>query len=61
MSAFLASYFLLLKMQENEGSFGSVWKIYLCRIMRILPVYAFILLFAWKFLVLFGGDELIFF
>jgi peptidoglycan/LPS O-acetylase OafA/YrhL len=62
MSAFLASYFLLIKLQENQGKFGtSIFTLVLHRVARILPVYMFVLGFFWKFLPLFGGEGPIFF
>lgn len=59
MSAYLASYFLLIRLKEGQGSFRdwrTILRIYLHRIMRLLPTYMFALFFFWKFLVLFGGD-----
>lgn len=56
LSAFLSSYYLLIKMNDNDGNIGSYLKIYFARIARLWPLYCFALLFFWKFLVLFGGD-----
>jgi peptidoglycan/LPS O-acetylase OafA/YrhL len=61
LTAFLSCYLLLKKMNENEGNIGSILKIYINRVMRLLPLYAFTLFFFWKFLVLFGGDGPMFF
>lgn len=62
LSAFLASYQLLVSMQVNEGHLPySKRKIVLNRYMRLIPVYAFTLLFFWRFLPLFGGDGPMFF
>ena len=61
MTGLLGTYFLLIKIDENDGKYGQLWMIYLNRIMRLLPVYMFTLLFFWKFLVLFGGDGPLFF
>jgi len=56
LSAFLASYFMLVHIHNNSGSLGSWPRIYIKRVVRILPAYAFTLFFFWKVLVLFGGD-----
>ncbi len=57
LTAFLGSYFMLVKISESEdGSLGSWFKIYLHRLMRLLPAYAFTLFFFWKVMVLFGGE-----
>lgn len=59
LTAFLASYKLLVRLKDNGGSFGGwteVLRIYLNRLMRLLPTYFFALLFFWKFLKLFGGE-----
>lgn len=64
ITAFLASYFLLLRLKDNYGSFGGLFqflRIYLHRVMRLIPTYIFALFFFWKFLVLFGGDGPMFF
>ena len=64
MSAFLATYFLLVRLKEGLGSYGgwkNVLRIYLNRVMRLLPTYMFALFFFWKFLVLFGGEGPIFY
>jgi peptidoglycan/LPS O-acetylase OafA/YrhL len=56
MTAFLGSYFMLCKLKDNQGVLGNYAKLYLDRIVRLLPVYVFTIFFFWKFLVLFGGD-----
>ena len=57
LSAFLGTYFLLIKIKESaEGELGNVFKIYLDRLIRLLPTYMFAIFFFWKFIVLFGGD-----
>ena len=56
LSAFIGSYFMLSRMHANEGLLGNYFRIYLDRMVRLLPTYFFALLFFWKFLVLFGGD-----
>lgn len=61
MTAFIGSYFMLSKMQKNEGFLGSVAFIYINRVVRLLPLYVFAIFFFWKFLVLFGGDGPLFF
>lgn len=48
-------------MHEDDGEIGSISKIYLNRFLRLFPLYCFMLLFFWKFLVLFGGDGPLFF
>jgi hypothetical protein len=35
--------------------------IYMHRIVRLLPLYFFAIMFFWKFLVLFGGDGPLFY
>jgi len=59
-SSFLATFFLLKRMKENEGNVGSVLAIYLHRYMRLIPLYFFLLLFFWKFMVLFGDGPMFF-
>ncbi len=61
LTAFLACYFLLNKMHDNEGSMGSPFKIILNRYMRLIPLYFFTLMFFWQFIVIFGGDGPMFF
>jgi len=61
LSAFLASYLLLSKMNDNEGNLGSILKIYLNRLMRLWPLYIFTILFFWRFMPIFGGDGPMFF
>lgn len=61
ITAFISSYFLLCKMNDNEGSFGSTLKIYLNRFMRLFPLYFFTLLFFWKLIVIYGGEGPMFF
>jgi peptidoglycan/LPS O-acetylase OafA/YrhL len=61
LTAFLSCFFLLNRMNDNDGNIGSVFKIYLNRFMRLFPLYAFTLFFFWKFLVLYGGDGPMFF
>lgn len=64
MTAFISSYFLLIQLHDNLGSFGgwtSVVRLYLDRFMRLFPTYMFALFFYWKFLVMFGGEGPMFF
>jgi len=61
LTAFLASYFLLVKMDDNCGNYGSIIKIYFNRFMRLFPLYLFTLLFFWKFIALYGGEGPMFF
>ena len=56
LTAFLASYLMLVRIQSNAGALGSWPRIYIRRAAQILPAYAFTLVFFWKGLVLFGGD-----
>jgi hypothetical protein len=56
MTAFIGSYFMLAKMQKQDGFLGSKLFIYVNRVVRLLPLYVFTIFFYWKFLVLFGGD-----
>ena len=58
LTGFLGSYLLLSKLKERDGLFppGGWAMIYLNRIVRLLPLYLFAILFFWKFLALFGGD-----
>ena len=62
LGAFLASYQLLMRMSINEGRLpSSKIKLYLCRMMRLWPLYIFTLLFFWRFMVLLGGEGPMFF
>jgi peptidoglycan/LPS O-acetylase OafA/YrhL len=61
LSSFLACYFLLMRMNDNEGNLGSVMKIILNRVVRLLPLYIFALLFYWKLIVIYGGEGPMFF
>ena len=62
LTAFIGSYFLLVKIQNNEGTLPCSWFwIYLNRIVRLLPLYLFAMFFFWKFLVLYGGDGPLFY
>ncbi|CDW85999.1 UNKNOWN [Stylonychia lemnae] len=64
MTAFVSSYFLLIRLHQNYGSFGQwtqVMRLYLHRFMRLFPTYLFALFFYWKFLTLFGGEGPMFF
>lgn len=61
LTAFLACYFILNRMHDNNGEMGSGLKIILNRYMRLFPLYFFSLFFFWKFIVLFGGDGPMFF
>ena len=64
MSAFFATYFLLVRLKESFGLFGG-WKpiarFYFHRWIRLFPSMLLSLLFFWKFLPLFGGSGPIFF
>eukprot|EP00347_Sterkiella_histriomuscorum_P020301 403338330 len=64
MTAFIVSYFMLVRLRDNLGNFGGLLatlKLIIDRAMRLLPAYIFALFFFWKFLVLFGGDGPMFF
>jgi len=62
IGAFLASYQMLTSMSVNEGKLpSSKFKIYLNRVVRLLPLYLFAMLFFWRIVVLFGGDGPMFF
>jgi peptidoglycan/LPS O-acetylase OafA/YrhL len=62
LSAFLASYQLLVSMKLNGGRLPqSKCMLVLTRAVRLLPLYAFTLLFYWRFIVLFGGEGPMFF
>jgi len=54
LSAFLATYFVLRKMRDNEGEQGSFVAYGLHLYMRHTPLYAFNLFFFWKIVSLFG-------
>jgi peptidoglycan/LPS O-acetylase OafA/YrhL len=56
LTAFLGTYFMLIKIQASDGVLGSPLKIYLYRIFRLLPTYAFTMFFFWKVMVLHGGE-----
>lgn len=55
LTAFLSTYLLLVKPAPSWG-----W-LYLNRVVRLLPLYAFTMFFFWKFLVLYGGDGPLFY
>lgn len=61
LTAFLSCYCMLSVMDNNDGVLGKVYKIYLDKVMKLLPLYMFTLFFFWKFLSMFGGDGPIFF
>ena len=62
LSAFLASYQLLVSIKLNNGKLpSSKCLIIMNRIVRLWPLYAFTMLFYWRFIVLFGGDGPLFF
>mmetsp|Transcript_13805 Transcript_13805/g.9957 ORF Transcript_13805/g.9957 Transcript_13805/m.9957 type:complete len:138 (-) Transcript_13805:39-452(-) len=61
LTAFLATYFLLNKMHDNAGDYGSSFLFLFSRYMRLFPMYAFMLFFFWQFIVVFGGDGPMFF
>jgi len=61
MTGFLGIYFILKKMQMQDGIMESTGFIYMHRIVRLLPLYFFAIMFFWKFLVLFGGDGPLFY
>lgn len=55
---------MLVRLRDNLGNFGGLFatiKLYIDRIMRLMPANIFALFFFWKFLVLFGGDGPMFF
>jgi len=62
ISAFLASYQLLVRMKLNDGKLPNN-KFALCfnRFIRLWPLYVFTLLFFWRFIPLFGGEGPLFF
>jgi len=62
LSAFLASYQLLVSMKLNGGRLpASKLMLILNRAIRLWPLYAFTLIFYWRFIVLFGGEGPMFF
>ncbi len=62
ISAFLASYQLLVRMKLNDGKLPSnKFVLIFSRFMRLWPLYVFTLLFFWRFMPLFGGDGPLFF
>ena len=61
LSAFLACYFFLNRMHDNDGTLSSSLMIVLNRYVRLIPLYVFALLFFWKFIAIFGGDGPMFF
>jgi peptidoglycan/LPS O-acetylase OafA/YrhL len=61
LSSFLASYFLLIRMNDNDGNLGNSAKIILNRFMRLLPLYIFTMLLFWKLIVIYGGEGPMFF
>ena len=62
LSAFLASYQLLVKMRLNDGQLPSnKFVIIFCRFIRLWPLYVFTLLFFWRVIPLFGGEGPLFF
>lgn len=62
VSAFLASYQLLVKMRLNDGKLPSnKFVIIFSRFMRLWPLYAFTLLVFWRVMPLFGGEGPLFF
>jgi hypothetical protein len=57
LGSFLASYQLLMRMSINEGRLpSSKLKLVLGRMVRLLPLYFFTMIFFWRFVVLFGGQ-----
>lgn len=57
LSAFLASYQLLVKMRLNNGQLPSnKCMLILARFARLWPLYVFTLLFFWRIIPLFGGE-----
>jgi len=54
ISAFLATYFLLKKIQKNEGELESYAVYFMHLYLRYTPLYAFNLFFFWKVISLFG-------
>ena len=62
ISAFLASYQLLVRMRINDGKLPSnKFVLIFSRFIRLWPLYVFTLLFFWRFMPLFGGDGPLFF
>ena len=60
-TGFLGVYFMLKKMQWQDGVMESYSFIYTNRLVRLLPLYFFAIMFFWKFLILFGGDGPLFY
>lgn len=60
LTAFIGSFFILVKLQDKDSTF-SVAMLYLNRLVRLLPLYMFVMFFFWKFLVLYGGDGPLFY
>ena len=62
ISAFLATYQLLVKMKLNDGKLPSnKFVIIFNRFIRLWPLYVFTLFFFWRFMPLFGGEGPLFF
>ena len=61
LTAFLGVYFMLKKLQRQDGVQDNTAFIYLNRAVRLLPLYFFAIMFFWKFLVIFGGDGPLFY
>ena len=62
LSAFLASYQLLVLMKLNDGNFPCSKKMLVFnRFVRLAPLYYFTLLFFWQIVTLFGGQVPLFF
>ena len=61
LTAFLAVYFLLNKISDEDGDLGSYMKILMNRYIRLFPLYFYTFIFFWSFIVLFGGDGPMFF
>jgi peptidoglycan/LPS O-acetylase OafA/YrhL len=47
-------------MAVNDGNLEKVWKIYLHRYLRLIPVYVCVLLFFWRVIPLFGSGPMFF-
>jgi peptidoglycan/LPS O-acetylase OafA/YrhL len=62
ISAFLASYQLLVLLKVNGGSYPSSKKaLVFSRFMRLAPLYYFTFFFMWKVMALWGGEGPLFF
>ena len=61
LSAFIASYNILTQTHKNPDSAPSYFRLIFGRFIRLAPLYYFILLFFWRFMVLMGGDGPMFF